>query len=243
MMSTYRLVASIQADRNEAQQNRIKLSQKMKKKKTIKQKTGGCSTHAGWTMSSWHYIAESIRCCIRWQNENRIKKNEDNRRNKSEGNKMIGSNNRCVCHMLKKKMGDWEKKKGEFKIQAVVCFLLLVHIEPAGSMCVVRWPSEPSMISGLFRLVSRRRNWHNTIDFIFLFSIRNELSPTGHVQSSSAQPFSPDWLAPFSDTRAGQKGIENSSQRRVKKGFFSTTSSAELAHRRIEEEDRLGIPD
>lgn len=122
-VNVYRLVASIQADRNEAQQNRIKLSQKMKKKKTIKQKTGGCSTHAGWTMSSWHYIAESIRCCIRWQNENRIKKNEDNRRNKSEGNKMIGSNNRCVCHMLKKKMGDWEKKKENlrFRPSSVSC--------------------------------------------------------------------------------------------------------------------------
>jgi formate dehydrogenase assembly factor FdhD len=44
MMTTYRLVASIQADRNEAQQNRIKLSQKMKNEKTIKQKTGGLHT-------------------------------------------------------------------------------------------------------------------------------------------------------------------------------------------------------
>jgi hypothetical protein len=133
---------------------------------------------------------------------------------------MIGSNNRCVCHMLKKKMGDWEKK-GEFKIQAVVCFLLLVY--RAGRICVC------VLCDGQVN-----RAWFLAF---FVWSLDEEIDTT-QLTSFSCFQYATSSLQPATSSRhlpghfrltgslpsltqgPAKKGIESSSQRRVKKGFF-----------------------
>lgn len=144
----------------------------------------------------------------------------------------MASNNRCVCYMLKKD-GEECEREDDLRFRPSCCRFTRHRYWYRANQCVLCAGQE---VNRPWFLVDEEID---TIDFIFLFSIRNELDrnqciffypfPLSSPLLPSRHPFAP-W--PFRLTGSlpswlWQRGRQSNSKRdpsRVWQGRFSTTS-------------------